>query len=311
MEILAACPAYAATGGPEALHQFVSELNKLDGIDAKIWYWDYAGGDPEPDEYKAYKCEYVTQLPEDYTGALVLPEIYASRIEDFPCGVKAIYWLGLDAYPMWTPPGMRGAFLDDEEILHIVQSEYARDFLETMGVKRIVKCGDLLNEDFFAECEEKERDDAVLYNPAKATAFMHRLMGECHGITFKPIKGMTRQEVIDAMHSAKLYVDFGEFPGRERMPREAVASGCCIITSRIGSAAQYGDFPHTYKFESKDGHIWAINYMIRHVLEHYEECRKDFDHFRKELSNERDLYREQIEDVARALDEVQHNHTGI
>ena len=174
------------------------------------------------------------------------------------------------------------------------------------------KCGDLLNADFYDEpWTESERSDVVLFNPAKATPFMQKIIDACPDVTFKPIQGMTRAEVIDTMRHSKLYVDFGEFPGRERMPREAVLCGCCLITSRLGSAAYYEDFSHSYKYESKDSHIWAIVNQIRYVLSHYEECRHDFDMFRELLRAEAVLLSEQYKQLEGAFYEIQHSHSGV
>ena len=308
IEILHVCPGDCATGGPECIHAFVSELNKIKGVHAKIWYWDVKSDHPMPEEYKTYNCEYVTEMPQGYDGVLIVPEIWANRIMDYPDCIKAIYWLGVDAYAGWTPASDRGEFLKDESIIHIVQSQYAMDFLKKLGVKHMIKCVDVINADFYEDYEAKERSDVVLYNPAKATPFMGRIMEECSGITFKPITGMTRQQVIETMHGSKLYVDFGEFPGRERMPREAVMCGCCIITSKIGSAAFEEDFTHEYKYDSKEGHIWAIVHKIKHVLANYDECRKDFDLFRYFLMADRDLMKEQCREV---INEVQYNHPCI
>lgn len=302
MEILHVCPANCATGGPEAIHEFVSELNKLEH--ARIWFWDVKSYPPQPEEYKSYGCDYVTKLPDGYDGVLIVPEIWANRILDYPQCKRAVYWLGIDAYAGWTPESERGAFLRDENILHIAQSDYALDFLRRLGVKHTAKCTDMLNADFYADYDEEPRSDVVLFNPAKATPFMHELMSACTGIEFKALQGMTRAEMIDTMRHAKLYVDFGEFPGRERIPREAVLCGCCIITSKIGAAAYYGDFSHTYKYDSKPGHIWAIVHKIRHVLDSYDECRKDFDEFRRVLKADRDDLGKHCAEVIRGLYEI-------
>lgn len=288
MEILHMCPANCTTGGPEAIHEFVSELDKIDGVHARIWYQDITSFPPQPDEYEAYGCDYVTDMPDGYDGVLIVPEIWANRVRDYPQCKRAVYWLGIDAYASWTPEAERGAFLADADIVHIAQSEYALDFLRKLGVRHVVKCTDMLNADFYADYTEEPRNDVVLYNPAKATPFMRELMDNCPGIEFRPITGMTRAEVIDTMRHAKLYVDFGEFPGRERMPREAVLCGCCIITSKAGAAGYYADFNHDYKFDSKSGHIWAIVRKMRHVLANYDECRKDFDCFRMALNTDRE-----------------------
>lgn len=306
MEFLVVCPANCATGGPECLHEFTSKLNEQKDVRARIWYWDIKSYPPMPEEYKKYGCEYVTEMPAGYDGVLVVPEIWANRILDYPNCIRAIYWLGLDAYAGWTPASERGVFLADDEIIHITQSEYAHELMRQLKVKRLVKCVDIVNADFYKDYEEPERNNVVLYNPAKATPFMRQLMSECHGIEFKPIRGMTRAEVIDAMYHAKLYLDFGAFPGRERIPREAVLCGCCIITSKTGSAAYYEDFKHFYKFESKEEHIWAIVNRIHYVLDHYEECSKDFDRFRQDLLGDIDRLDYQVEDL---VYEIQHYYS--
>ena len=306
MEILHVCPANCTTGGPEAIHEFVSKLNKIDGVHARIWYWNIESYPPQPAEYASYGCDYVTELPEGYDGVLIVPEIWANRVMDYPNCIRCIYWLGLDAYAGWHPHD-RGAFLKDKDIIHIAQSEYAYQLLRQLKVRHLVKCTDNLNPDFYESYKEEERNDVVLYNPAKATPFTWMLMDECEGIEFRPIRNMSRAEVIDAMRHAKLYLDFGEFPGRERMPREAALCGCCLITSKIGSAAYREDFHHDYKFESKPGHIWAIVHKIHYVLEHYEECRRDFDLFRVLLREERHVVDKQVRDV---IDEIQHYYSG-
>lgn len=304
MEILHVCPANCATGGPECIHEFVHELNKISGIHARIWYWDIKNDPPQPEEYASYECEYVTEFPEDYDGVIIVPEIWANRVVRYRNCTRVIYWLGVDAYAGWTPEDERGAFLKDEEIIHIAQSEYALDFLKKLGVKHIVKCTDMLNADFYEDYEEEERSNVVLYNPAKLTPFMRELMASCTGIEFRPLRGMTRAEMIDTMRHSKLYLDFGEFPGRERIPREAVLCGCCIITSKIGSAAYDEDFMHSYKFDSKSGHIWAIVRKIHYVLENYEKCRKDFEWFRRMLITEKDKVWDQCFDVVLELEDA-------
>ena len=306
MEVLIVCPANCTTGGPEALHAFASGLNKMDGIHARLWSWNITSYPPQPAEYAAYGCEYVTDIPADFDGIIVYPEIWANHALDYPQYTRAVYWLGIDAYASWNLRDA-GAFLADDSIIHIAQSAYAYDFLRRLRVSRLLMCTDLLNADFYAEYGEQERTNEVLYNPAKATPFQRRLMEACHGITFKPITGMTREQVIDAMHHAKLYIDFGKFPGRERMPREAILCGCCVVSSKIGAAAYYADFPHHYKFDSKDGHIWAIVNTIHYVLHNFDTCSGDFEIARMRLRAERDLVPEQVKEVA---DAFQYYHPG-
>lgn len=285
-------------------------MDKQDGIDARIWYWG-ATASPMPDEYRRYGCEYVTELPDGFDGVIVFPEIWANETLKYTGCTRAIWWLGVDAYAGWTAPEERGDFFDDGSIIHIAQSEYARDFLKKLGVKRVLKCDDTVNAEFYADYTEETRSDAILYNPAKMTPFMNSLMDHSKEFNFIPIRGMTREQVIDALRHSKLYIDFGEFPGRERLPREAVLCGCCIITSKIGAAAYIKDFPHDYKFESKDSHIWAIKRKIQYVLSNYDECRKDFDVFRDSLRADIERIPEQCKQIAGVLHEIQHYHTSL
>ena len=308
IDILHVCPGDCATGGPECIHAFVSELNKIDGVRARIWYWDVESSHPMPEEYKKYNCEYVLDMEPDFDGVIIVPEIWANLVMEFTQCVRCIYWLGIDAYAGWTQERHRGDFLKDDNIIHIVQSQYAADFLMTLGVKRIIKCVDTVNMDFYADYEEPVRNNVVLYNPAKATPFMHRVMEACNDISWLPITGMTRAQVIDTMRHSKLYVDFGEFPGRERMPREAALCGCCIITSKIGSAGYPEDFLHGYKFESKESHLWAIRHKIHYVLNNYEECRQDFDLLRESLKADIEVMKNQCRGV---INEIQYYHPGI
>ena len=57
MEILYACPANVATGGTELIHDIVSTLDSLDGVNAKILYMGGDQQDPCPQEYREYGCK--------------------------------------------------------------------------------------------------------------------------------------------------------------------------------------------------------------------------------------------------------------
>ena len=314
MEILYACPANVATGGTELIHDIVSTLDSLDGVNAKILYMGGDQQDPCPQEYREYGCKYVTETTK--CDVVIYPEIWANKaLTDRAC-VRAVNWLGVDAYAGHTPVEQRGAFLEDDRILHIAQSAYAEDFLRNLAVKNIYRLSDVLNRAFYEDYEEGQRDDTVLYNPAKATRFTYTLLAELerNGIRSKPIEGMTRQQVIDLMRSSKLYMDFGDFPGRERLPREAVMCGCCIITDKIGAARYTEDFPipYQYKFERKEGHIFAIVKAVRYVLDNYDACREGFNTFRIILRNERNTLQDQCRELVKVFaNEIQHNHSGL
>ena len=99
---------------------------------------------------------------------------------------------------------------------------------------------------------------------------------------------MSRTQMIETLQRAKVYIDFGNHPGKDRIPREAAILGCCVITGKRGSAAFYEDVPISdeYKFDDKDENIYRIIHRVRDCLENYAERDKDFEHYRRVIRDE-------------------------
>jgi hypothetical protein len=115
-----------------------------------------------------------------------------------------------------------------------------------------------------------------------------KLVEEAKDIQFVPIKKMPREEVIKLLQKAKVYIDFGYHPGKDRLPREAAILGCCVITGKRGSAKFFEDvpIPDEYKFEDKEESIPEIIDKIKDCFENYEERYKDFEYYRQFIKNE-------------------------
>ena len=107
---------------------------------------------------------------------------------------------------------------------------------------------------------------------------------------------MTREQVVDLLSQAKVYVDFGGHPGKDRIPREACVSGACIITNMSGSAFYYNDvpIPDEYKFDEKESSLDDVICKIQECIDDYESRVKDFDYYRSCIKGEQDVF---IEDV--------------
>lgn len=310
MKILHLCPSDIATGGTEGIHNLVHTLN-LVGADAKILY---VGNpyNPQPEAYKKYECEYVTEFPEDFNGCVIFPEVWANQVLDTKyekCKV-AINWQGVDVYYWNNPKRLHGLFLNRADVIHIANSDYALDHLRGLGLDPI-KISDCLNDDFFNSFEEEKRSNVVLYNPTpvKLTQFQKVVMTRCqteYGIKFMPIEGYTRQELIDLFRHHKLYIDFGVFSGRERLPREAVMCGCCIVTSNEGTAAYYKDnsIPDMYKCTNEKQAIQ----LILDILKGYDMYKEDFKEYQKLLKQDKINYPKEVEAL---YNEIQRHNTGV
>lgn len=310
MEVLHVCPAKLATGGTEGIHNLVQAL-KMNGADAKILYTGKSD-DPQPKQYKEYGCEYITEFPKDFDGCVIFPEVFANCILDTQyekCRV-AVNWQGVDVYYWNNPERLHNLFLYREDAIHIANSEYAVDHLYKLGIDA-VKISDCLNDAYFQDFDgEFERCNTVLYNPTpiKLTDFQKIVMARCsteYGIKFRPLIGYSQDELISIFRHSKLYIDFGVFSGRERLPREAVMCGCCILTSDKGTAGYYEDnaIPDQYKMNSIDGAIKSI----RTILSNYDQFKADFDYYRNALRRDKANYLDEV----RHLYEILSNNTCI
>ena len=97
------------------------------------------------------------------------------------------------------------------------------------------------------------RVDEILFNPNKGKAITKRLMEKFPDWKFTPLKGFNREQLSQKFSTAKVYIDFGHHPGRDRLPREAAMHGCCVVTGLLGSAGNAVDIPidSDYKLNSE------------------------------------------------------------
>jgi hypothetical protein len=166
---------------------------------------------------------------------------------------------------------------------HLCQSHYAEDFLKGMGLNNVEFMGDFTdNKIINANFNFNNKKDIVLYSPAKGLNFTRKIISLGKEITFIPLTGLNRQQLTELLQSAKVYIDFGNHPGRDRIPREAAMFGCCVLTSLRGSAKYYEDIPipSEYKFMIADENIHTILRKVNDIFINYETRICDFDKYR-------------------------------
>ena len=285
MKIYVACPPRTVTGGVELLHQLCHELNSHIGVFAYIWY----PFDTDTEIPKVYADAYKNETGCPTRGDVVIyPEIWAHIANEENGFKKVIYWESVDNAP-------KGLKLKDD-ILHLAQSHYAYDYLKN-GLKiphsRRILLTDYINNKFIRLSESEERLRVVLYNPAKGLKFTKKIMECMPDVPFIPLSGMTTEEMIDEMRHSMVYIDFGNHPGKDRIPREAAVSGCCVITGRNGSANYREDvpIPDTYKFERCEMQLPMICNRIRDIFENYDERKADFVHYISSIIEEHGEFR--------------------
>jgi hypothetical protein len=261
-QIYIAAPGPTVSGGPEVLHQLGDSLNRHT---RRAWmlYYPFDKSHETPDAYQRYNVE-LARLDDVEPGSIViLPEVCAALMDRFPTARIYFWWLSVDNFvaPLRDRPlGILRArrlarrqlgTLRERVACHLYQSEYAHMFLGAESLGPAVHLGDYLADEYVhaaARPRQKPRENIVVYNPAKGwkrTKLILRALENSERPTPQvvPIEGMTRDGVYGLLGRAKVHMDFGAHPGKDRIPREAVAMGACTIVNRRGSAANAVDIP--------------------------------------------------------------------
>ena len=324
--IYIACPANFATGGTELLHQLAYKLKK-NRENVKMFYFNTKEDEfPVAERFKKYNIEFVKQVKDSEGSLLIVPEVSAYLLKDYKKVKKVIWWLSVDNYliKLNTAISLRKKIsmylrgknkeiknqykdnrvdFNDKQIIHLAQSYYAIDFLEKNGVKNTFYLSDYLGESFLKKevaYSSKKRENIVLYNPRKGLDYTRKIMEKSDECTkFLPLENMTPDEIARVCLSSKIYIDFGNHPGKDRFPREAATLGCIVITGRKGAANFYEDvrIKDEYKFEDKDENIENIIDKLKECFEKYDEKIDDFKEYRKMIRGEEKIFEEDIEKI--------------
>jgi hypothetical protein len=324
------CPPHVKTGGTELLHQLVHRINSLGG-NAFIVYQAKSKEDAHVSKaFSIYIDNFLLpeQIDDNENNLLVIPEIYCYLLNRFCHIKKAVWWLSVDNFLLFDGgfkgrirqrgflKGILGALhgLTKQEFhnsyrllhkadMHLCQSYYAIDFLAKLGItKNIYYLSDYIN-DVYIENSSKidlnRKEDIVLYNPKKGFEFTRKLIEQGKDIHWVAIQGMTTEEVQDLMRRSKVYIDFGNHPGKDRIPREAAMSFCCVITGKRGSAAFSEDvpIPAEYKFDDDDKHIDNIIELIHSCVGDYDSRIKEFADYRNTILEEKEKFTDDIKTI--------------
>ena len=325
MSIFVLCPADAVTGGPELLHQLV-DLLRSRGRDAKIVYYPFGTDHRTPAAYAQYDLAIGTIDEVTPRSIFVVPEIYAWLLRKLPKSRIFFWWLSVDNFLASATANRLRHFIPKRLLwhlgivrvrrfaaAHLYQSEYARLFLARHRLSPSYPLSDYLSAQIVEAATKGvtgEREDLVVYNPLKGAAQTTRI-ADClatqapTSLRMVPIRGLTRQEVVDTLSKARLYIDFGHHPGKDRLPREAAALGCCVLTNRQGSAANDVDVPIPlgYKIDdTKPGFAPLAAEKIVEICVNFDRHAPDFDAYRRTIAAEPGIFAEQAESLITEMD---------
>lgn len=313
-------PAHCVTGGPESLHNLVGLANRL-GYMAEIVYHPFGQGHEVPQPYRKYHTP-VGRLRDEPDVLIIFPETLCMEALRIRHAVAAIWWLSVNHFaltkydsfhdkiryfrsalkrkrPLWGARGMK-------RLLHISKSAYDRDYLAQRGLQSHPLSGPI-SEFYLRPCTPADfetKQNLILYNPRKDLRIAPQLRRRLPHCRFIPLAGLDESGLRQAYLSAKLYIDFGHHPGKERMPREAVVSGCCIVTGRRGSAANALDIPipERFKIDETDPCFFdKLESAIAEVFDDFPRVTVEFEPYRAAVLSEPDVQAEEFSRLMAAL----------
>lgn len=290
---------------------------------------------PTPKIYLKYtKGKYVTSIKDESKSVLILPEVSTDKINKYKNIRIVLWWLSVDnffisvdkinsgkkisykdyvrgkKYTLYKflnyinikpdrlfNPFNKNILYNKNIILHAYQSEYARLFLESKSLMPVLPLSDYLNPDFFCKAVDfKNRNNVILYNPQKGIEITKALIKLMPDYEWIPIQNLTSLEMIDLFQKSKIYVDFGNHPGKDRIPREAAINGCVVITNKKGSAENSIDIEidNQYKFDDPIEENKDFMRLVNDVFANYNTHILKFKSYREKIQEEEQTFNKEV-----------------
>ena len=332
-------PSGTVTGGVELLHQLCDVLNNKNNNAYIVYYGNKPHTIPNDYKKYNIKPLEASDTYDIDSNYIIVPETNLNLLNSFHNAKAIVWWMSVDnyfsalqancfstfifhlrfgllpyyntalrtvirkilhkkTYPTYTLKKLKN---NKNVIFNAYQSEYANVFLQKHGINNTVHLSDYINEDYVFTPEVlRRKENIIIYNPKKGIRFTKKLIKAAPELKWIAIQNMTRSEVKETMEKAKLYIDFGHFPGKDRLPREAAMCGCCIITGKLGASGFKQDVPieeQYYKFNTNKRNIKYIIKAIYNILNNYETEINNFSEYRKIIMNEKRFFLEDIENI--------------
>ncbi len=240
------------------MHQLVHTANRVQPGSAAILYAPFTVHS-NPAEYRHYECPIIMrdQVPQD--ALVVLPEIWPNLAATFS-NRCALWWLSVGNFGSYGQRNLDGISL------HLCQSQYAFEYVQ----KNLSFEPMMLTDWVDVVPVETDRLPRVAVNPAK-DAGMLRYFVQSKKFDVVELRGMDKIGISTALHGSRIYVDFGNHPGRDRLPREAALAGCTVLSTYLGAACYWDDMPlpNHYKFDTLD----EVTSKVEEELDHYDHYR--------------------------------------
>jgi hypothetical protein len=254
---------------------------ELDGDDLRC----HLVPSPIPEYFARYHPSALREARLRPDTLVVFPEVLTelASVPD-PRYQRAVWWLSVDNAILQNSglleADYRRRFFADSGLVHLHQSDYARAFLQANSVTRLHALSDYTDPDFIQRSllaignpPISDRSNAICFFPNKgaelASRFIEGRSTMRRPVDFLPIRGMTKAQVRDALFDARIYIDFGNHPGKDRVPREAAIAGAVVLLHAVGAARCFPDhpLPSEYLFTEDDVATGLLHRKVDAILD--------------------------------------------
>lgn len=295
-KIVVISPGGYMSGGQRAMHQLVHMCNSLQPKSAAICYRNpfadihniFDGEYETPEIFLHYKCPVINGKNISDESLLVFPEIDMKYANCFN-NRKAFWWLSLDSFFPYST--------EQEKIdvvykfdYHLFQSIYAyKNIAHQVKGKKLI-LSDWLD---LPKTQNTERENMIALNPVKDVGFGATFVSENQDLQYLMMKDMTPEQLSLALKRCKIYIDFGNHPGKDRIPREAAISGCVVLSTKFGSASVFRDMPihDWFKFTS----IVEVRNKVDLILSNYDHYYAMQEPYRNLIQSEKDIFEYEVQ----------------
>ena len=315
-KIYVLCPGNSKSGTADNCHQLCSALIKF-GIETFMLYLpgsdNFNPENPVDEIYKKYHIPYDNGVEDSEKNILIVPEIAANFLYFTKKTRRILWWLNINVFlrdiavktadhfeNILTRPMPRFFSFNryDSDIEHWAQSEYAKNFLKINGVPdaKIFTVTDFLDNIFFnSNTKSVAKKNLVAYRKIQGRDFSE-VVKDLSDVEWQAVENVNPAVVKKLFDAAKIYVDFGEHPAKDKLTREAAISNCVVITGKRGAAGNDVDIniPDEFKFEETITDAKKIAKKIKSVLKNPEASLAKQKAFREKILREKNLFEGQI-----------------
>jgi hypothetical protein len=334
LTITICCPGNVISGGVNSLHNLCRSLID-NNYNASMYYVNPNEATLKHPQIATYNAPRTLQLTDSANTLVIVPETMVPLITSLRHAKKMVYWLGLNYFfknPTWRFPfniklirkliscrsytGFSSGNIENvkrrlneyakshlniwnSSIIHLSNSHFVADYCRRKGASNVFVLHNPIRDEFYNHTPTAQREKIILFGPKTPNRILKKTRKKLSDFQIIRLKKMPLTEVFELMSKAMIFAEFGNYSGRDRMPREAAMLGCIVFMNTRGSAAFSEDYdiPAYFRIaDSKSNHNLIVD-RIGYCTQNYKNQLEKIEPFIKQLINERTNFDKRTKDI--------------